>query len=767
MLDKLRPAASSTDHLFVGTDKYVYFTLSWDLRTNQFQTQKSYLDQADKSARDSQTDDRCHVDSSGRFLSLEVYEGVITVIPIAQKPGKNNEWELGNLTEPIPVRIPEMFVRSSSFFDIRLRGKENKAHLALLYEDTTKRVRLKIRPVTYTSGLRKDAGNLDLDEGAETLAQELELGASLLIPVSAPACGLLIVGETSISYYEHSSGTYFQRPLKAATIFISWEKIDKQRYVLADEYGRLYLLMLELDNEQGVAGWRMDVIGETSRASVLVYLDSGNVFVGSSQGDSQVISIKPQSINVTQTLPNIGPILDFTIMDMGSKGNEGQSSEYSSGQARLVTGSGAFNDGSLRSVRSGVGLEDLGTLGQLENVSDMFSLKSTGSEQVNTLLVSFIDESRIFRFSADGDVEELGDFAGCALDKGTLFATNVSGGRILQVTQASVRLTDADGGMLVEEWAPSAGSAITAVTANDEAIILVVGGSMLIALDLRADLKERSSRSFPLDEQIACVHVPPSNAPVCIVGFWIGASISILDVNTLKDIRTEDVSPGNSSIPRSLLLLNLLESQQPTLLVAMADGSVITYSFDSRDYSLSARSSVTLGAQQATLKALPRADDLYGVFASCEHPSLIYGSEGRIVFSAVTAEDASSVCSFDADAYPNAIAIATRQELKLAVIDEERSTHVQGLPVGQTVRRVAYSPDLKAFGLGTIQRTLEDGAEIVQSHFKLADEVSFSIKASFELNEDELIESVMRCALDDGSGTKAERFVIGESVVYA
>ena len=103
-------------------------------------------------------------------------------------------------------------------------------------------------------------------------------------------------------------------------------------------------------------------------------------------------------------------------MDMGNRSGEGQTNEYSSGQARIVTGSGAYQDGSLRSVRSGVGLEDLGVLGEMEHISNLFSLKSTASAQyADTLLVSFVNESRIFRFDPQGEVEEVDEFASLAL----------------------------------------------------------------------------------------------------------------------------------------------------------------------------------------------------------------------------------------------------------------------------------------------------------------------------------------------------------------
>ena len=166
-------------------------------------------------------------------------------------------------------------------------------------------------------------------------------------------------------------------------------------------------------------------------------------FVGSHQGDSQVVKIQEQGVEVVQTISNIAPVLDFTIMDMGSRAGEGQTNEYSSGQARIVTGSGAFQDGSLRSVRSGVGLEEQGLLGGMSHATDLFSLRSSAAAgNVDLLVVSFVDETRLFQFHSDGEVEEKADYMGFFMSECTLLAADLPSGRLLQVTVSSVRLID-------------------------------------------------------------------------------------------------------------------------------------------------------------------------------------------------------------------------------------------------------------------------------------------------------------------------------------
>ena len=576
-----------------------------------------------------------------------------------------------------------------------------------------------------------------------------------------------MVGETAIMYFEFSTNSRVQKSLKAPTIFTAWERIDSQRYVLGDEYGRLYLLMLQYRRPGVVSGWKLDVLGETSKASVLSYLGNGNVFVGSHQGDSQVVAIQPHAIEAVQTFSNVAPILDFTIMDMANRSGEGQINDFSSGQARIVSGSGAFGDGSLRNFRSGVGLEDLGLLDQMENVVDMFGLKTNPSSQyVDILAVTFIDETRIFHFSSDGDIEELADFGGLNLQDETLFSSNVANGRILQVTKSCVRLTDPDSGMASASWQPPANQTITTTSANEDVVLIAVGGSRLVALDVQScSLNELGSRNFDRETQIACLNAPVIGGQYCTVGFWQTSAVSVLKVQDLQTVFTENISDKDVTVPRDLLLANVLEGQQPTLFIAMADGTVVTYFFDPSSGTLSGKKSIVLGIEQASFKALPRSDNLSNIFAISEHPSLIYGSEGRLTFSSIIAEDASCVCTFNAEAYPGAIAIATKQDLKIALVDEERSTHVQSKHVGETVRRIAHSSELKAFALGTISRALIDNAELVTSHFRLVDEVTFSEVASYELNPDELVESLIRCKLPDGYGNLVERFVVGTAFV--
>lgn len=186
MLERLRPVNASTEHLFVGTDRYMYFTVSWDSQTRQLRTEKSYQDQAEKAARDSQTEDRCLIDPSRRFMALLLYDGIVTILPIHQQGKKKGASEPGTLGDPVPARISEFFVRSATFLHPRQEDAE-QLKLAFLYKDNQEKVCLNVRILNYAAGGSGEPGSADLEKivGAR---DDSELGASHLIAVPAPAC---------------------------------------------------------------------------------------------------------------------------------------------------------------------------------------------------------------------------------------------------------------------------------------------------------------------------------------------------------------------------------------------------------------------------------------------------------------------------------------------------------------------------------------------------------------------------------------------------
>ncbi|KAG0652707.1 UV-damaged DNA-binding 1 [Hyphodiscus hymeniophilus] len=780
MLAKIRPVGATIDHLFIGTTRFQYFTVVWNSQTRRLDTVQSFVDAAEKHMRDSQSRDRCLVDPTGRYFVMELFEGVINLVRVIKPRKASPEY----LEKPEQVRITELRVRASAF----LYTETNRPKLALLHDNGMGNVQLSTYRIVDEKSQYSD---FDPHKNRENDINDLDQGASHLIPVpkgkkeqkryivrnaaaaKAQLGGVIVVGETKMTYLDDESKAIVEYALDEASIFVAWERFDDLHYLLADDYGYLHLLTILVD---GAVVTNMEVrkFGKTSKATVLVNMGEGILFIASHEADSQVVRLElngaTPKLEILQTIPNVAPILDFEVMDMGGREGETRTNEFSSGQARLVTGSGVFEGGSLRSVRSGVGLQDLGTLAEMENIRGVFALRSGKSLFNDILVISRPIETMIVKIESESDIEELCEFRSFSLDQRTLLATNISNDLILQVTETTVTLLSQEG--IAAQWTPPAGQIITAASANESYILLSANGVNLVSLNIRQGLKEITVQSLGNKDQIACVHVSSQAPNVGVVGFWKSGSISILDLETLTVLHSENLRRTNdASIPRNLALTQVLPTALagPTLFVAMEDGIVLTFNVDRSNYSLSGRKSIVLGVQEAQLQILPRKDGLFNVFATCEHPSLIYGSEGRIVYSAVTADSATHVCSFNSEAFPDSIVVSTAGNIKISQIDTERRTHITTLQMGETVRRIAYSATERAFGIGCIKRELSNGEEIITSTFRLVEDINFGkMGKPFVLRDEngpELIECVIRAELPTvySDHEPAERFIVGTS----
>lgn len=788
MLAKFRPPGLQVDHLFVGTLRFQYFTAAWNTETRRLETVQAFTDASEKHIRDSQSRNMCLVDPTGKYFMLELFEGVVNFLKVLSlKRGRENY-----LDKPEQVRLTELKVRASAF----LYTETTQPKVAFLYEDGTGG---DIRLATYRIVDEKSQWNkFDATKDRENSIGGLCPGASHLIPVAkgemaskryisrnaqaakAHLGGLIIVGETKMVYLDDESKAEVTYHVKQdeATIWCAWERLDDTNYLLADDFSRLFLLTIILDGPE-VRSMKLRLLGLTSKATNMVHLGHGIVFIASHECDSQLIQVNIDdsdnpSLAKLQTMENIGPILDFAVMDMGNREGEAASNEYSTGQARLVTGSGAYQGGSIRSVRSGVGLGVLGEFdAEMIDIKKVFSLKSQQDSEVDdTLVVSLPMETRLFRFGAGGEIEELEDFRNMPLNTTTLVAISLPNGSVLHVTPYSVGIYNLGPKYKIAEWKPPEGQFITVASANASHVLLSANGITLVSLDVEQGLKELAVQSLGQGEQVACLHVPSHIPGIGVVGFWRSGSISILDVETMAILHSEDLrQKNNTSVPRAIALTQMLPPQQfgPTLFIAMEDGIVLTFNVDSETRQLSNKKSIILGTQQAELHILPRPDiaGLFNVFATCEHPSLIYSEEGRIVYSAVTAEHASSVCSFDSTAYPGAIAVATATGMQISVVDTQRRTHVKTTLMHKTVRRIAYSAKERVFALGCIKRELVDSEEVVTSTFQLVDDINYDpIGKEILLQEDdrpELIECITRAELKNSNNELAERFVVGTS----
>lgn len=799
MLQRLRPKDATTDLLFVGTERLKYFTVAWDADKNEMAVAYEAIDDiAEPYMRESQSQNNCLVDPTAKYMVMNMWEGVLNVFRLPSRRGAADKLELMD-----QVRLTELWMKASTF----IHSRTGHPRIAFLYKTQLDQEEARVAVYRLTKDDKGgDVSKFDPHKDRELDQVIADPYASMLIPVPvsdekryhvrnnegtrAHLGGLLVVGETLLTYFDSLTYSSVSSALDEPKIYVAWAMYDDTHYFLADDYGRLDILTLETSAEPTgviVTGMKVrtlkfpDAEFLTSRASNLVYMGDNMLFLASHHGDSQLLRVDVDSFTMypIKLLSNNAPILDFAIMDMGNReGDNQQGNVFSSGQARIVAGCGAYRDGSLRSIRSGVGLEDHGILDEIKNTKGLFTVKSHGSSKVDTLIATFVMETRVFRFGADGDIEEVYEFAGLNLEAETLVAANLPNGNLLQVTSKGAAILDTENGMTLSSWTSPGDGEITSASCNSKWLLLCVDGTTLVSLNLDKDLEACVQQSRAVDgasqsDQISCLHASPDMTDSGVVGWWNSGKITIIDLATLSARHGETLqqTTDGASVPRDISLVQLhpKNTSGPTLLVALEDGTVVTFNVYVGDLSLSGKKSVTLGSSPARLHVLPEEDGTNSIFATTEHASLIYSAEGRIIYSATTADDATYVVPFDSEAFPDSVLLSTDEHVRLCHVDKERLTHVKALPVHETVRRVAYSAGLKAFALGCIKKELVNNEEVITSSVKLVDEIIFQeLGAALPLTESstlEMVETVVSAQLPDHTGALVERFLVGTSYI--
>ena len=182
----------------------------------------------------------------------------------------------------------------------------------------------------------------------------VEMEANMLISVPEPNGGVIIVGAESITYHNGVTYTTIAPPNIQESSIVAYAMVDPNgsRFLLGDMSGNLFMLLLEkeekMDGVSVVKDLKLELLGETTIAECITYLDNGYVYIGSRLGDSQLVRLNAEKdangsyVTIVDTFTNLGPILDMCVVDLERQG-----------QGQLVTCSGGFKEGSLRIIRNG------------------------------------------------------------------------------------------------------------------------------------------------------------------------------------------------------------------------------------------------------------------------------------------------------------------------------------------------------------------------------------------------------------------------------
>ncbi|KAK1277911.1 DNA damage-binding protein 1 [Acorus gramineus] len=717
------------------------------------------------------------IDPDCRLIGLHLYDGSFKVIPIDNK---------GQLKEAFNIRLVEFQV-----LDIKFLYGCLKPTIVVLYQDNNDARHVK----TYEVSLKEK----DLIEGPWS-QKNIANGSNLLIPVPMPLGGVIITGEETIVY---RSATSFKAipTTPDGTVIVAYERIDADgsRYLLGDIFGFLHLLLIT--HEKGRATeLQIEFLGETSAASTISYLDNAFIYVGSRYGDSQLVklSLQPDAngshVRVLQSYVNLGPIVDFCVVNLEKQG-----------QSQIVTCSGAFNDGSLRIVRNGIGINEQASV-ELQGIKALWSLRSSTDDIYDTfLVVCFINETRILAMNTDDELEEI-EIEGFDSQVHTLFCQDSVHNQLIQVTASAVRLVSSLSRQLLQQWVAPPGYSINVATANETQILLATGGSKLVYMEI-GDGKLIEIIHITLEYEISCLDISPigqnSNfSSLAIVGMWTDVSARIFSLPDLDLLTIEHL--GGEFIPRSVLLCTF--EGAPYLLCALGDGHLFSFLLNINTGELSDRKKVSLGMQPITLRAFSSKNTTH-VIASSDRPSVIYGRNKKLLYGNVNLKEVRHICPFNSAAFPDSathagppndtgflwlmyqdklmtrmymakwdpgvehtgscygsqsqfrvlgphvgscLAIAKEGELTIGTIDDIQKLHIHTVPLGEHARRISYQEQSQTLAVCSFQSDTDEN----EMHFvRLFDDQTFEMMSVYELETYECGCSIVSCSFTDVANT--------------
>lgn len=152
----------------------------------------------------------------------------------------------------------------------------------------------------------------------------------------------------------------------------------------------------------------------------------------------------------------------------------------------------------------------------------------------------------------------------------------------------------------------------------------------------------------------------------------------------------------------------------PYLLCALGDGSMFYFMLNTTNGKLTNKKKVTLGTQPTILKTF-RSLSTSNVFACSDRPTVIYSSNHKLVFSNVNLKEVNHMCSINAEAYPDSLALATKSSVILGTIDEIQKLHIRTVPLGESPRRISYQETSQTFGVISVRMDIQDTIGLVPS----------------------------------------------------
>ncbi|KAM3341882.1 hypothetical protein P3S68_026848 [Capsicum galapagoense] len=494
--------------------------------------------------------------------------------------------------------------------------------------------------------------------------------------------------------------------------------------------------------ERRITGVRINYLGETSIASTISYLCDPFIYIGSSNGDSQLVKFSLQSaeiypMEVLNRYDNLGPIADFCLVDCEKLG-----------QHQVLTCSGAYKDGSLSIARNKIGIHEQVSV-ELRGIKGMWSLHSATDDSYDSfLVVSFIDVTRFYQIVLDETSREgftslslaEASIEGFNSDVQTLFCHQAVYDQLVLDTPNSVRLVNSVSKHMKTEWfAPGPLTVATAKATQVHLLhFLTIGNGVL-----------KEMASIKLGGDVSCLDINPITAKAnssifAAVGMWEDNSLNIYALPKLDFIGKENLD-GVDSLPHSILMCSL--DGRSYLLCGLSDGHLMHFELNMTTGELTGRKKVFIGNQPVTLCTF-LSKEATCVVAASNSLMVIYSNNKKILYSEVNnIEGVIHMSPYNVEAFPNMLAIAKEGQLAICTIDEKQKLHIiHSEHLGEYVRYISHQEQSRTIAICSI--TYEGGNQ-TNRLVCLFDDQTFQRKSTYIFDQFEYGCSILSCSFSD------------------
>jgi len=549
---------------------------------------------------------------------------------------------------------------------------------------------------------------------------------------------------------------------------------------------------------------------ETGDSQILKILESPEAIENMDTNEIEIFSTPASYLKQIEKISNIGPIQDMIVT----------SEENCNSQCQLLTCSGDVNSGTLRILRSGIGIQEKAFLPipgvqsiwafnhpdvKVSYASDMeegdISVKNNHEGLHNSVLLTIENNTKAFAIS--GELVEEISFPGLVCDKASLAFYQLEADVFLQICPHHINLFSNVGTYDLLSFSDEE-TCINFTEYLDSKIFTAAGKTLNLYRIL--DKKVQAVDDIIFENDIASLK-GSKDLSMIAVGLW-NHEIQIFDLEgkLIKIIKTDC-----ASIPQSLMFEKFEDVWY--LLASMSDGMLISSRINGKEFSEIDKS--ILGTGPMTLTSCQAIDEKQNVvdflFAYGDNPVTISVSNGKLRLTSVNIKSIAYCCCFDTNHYQSSVCICTPDGVLIGSIDSEQKIHIRTRDLKESPNKITYysgvefknkekirnldnscfvvscyhysHPEFRKSKIESentfkaerfkledssqgYQEVVDNGADNEQYSVLFLDEQTFNVKHRYELVENEMVTALEVMELSDKNGENFKEYIIVATALY-